>query len=301
MASNAGAPALGDTGAFLLAFVVALYSLGRHARGRAAQAGGLLLAAAVPLAAIEPGEDFLVGDLAYIGLILVGPWAAGVVLRRRYDHEHALEDRAAALAVADERARIARELHDVVSHAISLIVLQARGGRRMLDTRPADTRAALDAIEHAGGQALEEMRRMLGLLRERGEDVTLAPRPSLRDLDDVVARVRATGLRVDVDVHGEPVELPPGIDISAYRIVQEALTNALKQAGPAHAHLVVRYAPDAVEVIDDGAGNGAGGGSGLGLAGLRERVAVYGGVLEAGARSEGGYALRARLPLGTGR
>jgi signal transduction histidine kinase len=301
--SNAAAPALGETGAFLLAFVVALYSLGRHARGRAAHHGGLLLAAAVPLAAIEPGEDFLVGDLAYIALIFAGPWLAGLVLRRRNEQEQALEARAATLAVADERARIARELHDVVSHAISLIVLQARGGRRMLDTQPGQTREALDAIEHAGAQALEEMRRMLGLLRDRGDDVALAPRPSLRDLDDVVARVRATGLQVDVDVRGEPVELPPGIDISAYRIVQEALTNALKHAGPAHAQLLVRYTPDAVEVevVDDGAGNGDGGGSGLGLAGLRERVAVYGGVLEAGARPQGGYALRARLPLGTPR
>ena len=303
VASNAAAPALGDTGAFLLAFVVALYSLGRHARGRAAQAGGLLLAAAVPLAATEPGEDFLVGDLAFIGLVFAGPWAAGVVLRHRHDQEHALADRAAARAVADERARIARELHDVVSHAISLIVLQARGGRRVLETRPGETRAALDAIEHAGAQALGEMRRMLELLREQGDDVTLAPRPSLRDLDDVVARVRATGLHVDVDVQGEPVDLPPGIDISAYRIVQEGLTNALKHAGPAHARLVVRYAPDALEVqvVDDGAGGGNGDGSGLGLAGLRERVAVYGGVLEAGARPQGGYALRARLPLGTPR
>jgi signal transduction histidine kinase len=301
--SNAAAPALAETGAFSLAYVVALYSLGRHARGRAARAGGLLLGAAVPLAAFEPGEDFLVGDLAFIGLIFAGPWAAGAVLRRRHDDERALEDRAAALAVAGERARIARELHDVVSHAISLIVLQARGGRRMLDTHPQETREALDAIENAGAHALEEMRRMLGLLRDQGDDAALSPRPSLRDLDDIVARVRATGLQVDVDIRGEPVELPPGIDISAYRIVQEALTNALKHAGPAHARLLVRYTPDAVEVevVDDGAGNGDGGGSGLGLAGLRERVAVYGGVLEAGARPRGGYALRARLPLGTPR
>ena len=301
--SNTAALALAETGAFSLAIVVAWYSLGRHARGRAAQAGGVLVAAAVPLAALEPGEDFLLGDLAFIGLIFAGPWLTGVVLRRRHDDERALEDRAAGLAVADERARIARELHDVVSHAISLIVLQARGGRRMLDTHPEETREALDAIEHAGAQALDEMRRMLGVLRERGDDAALSPRPSLRELDDVVARVRATGLHVDVDVQGEPVELPPGIDISAYRIVQEALTNALKHAGPAHAMLCVRYASDAleVEVIDDGAGNGDGGGSGLGLAGLRERVAVYGGVLEAGARPQGGYALRARLPLGTPR
>ena len=290
VASNAAAPALGDTGAFLLAFVVALYSLGRHARGRAAQAGGLLLAAAVPLAATEPGEDFLVGDLAFIGLLFAGPWAAGVVLRRRHDQEHALEDRAAARAVADERARIARELHDVVSHAISLIVLQARGGRRVLETRPGETRAALDAIEHAGAQALGEMRRHARASARAGRrrHARAAPEPARpRRRRRAGPRDRAARGRRR---QGEPVDLPPGIDISAYRIVQEGLTNALKHAGPAHARLVVRYAPDALEVqvVDDGAGGGNGDGSGLGLAGLRERVAVYGGVLEAGARPQGG-------------
>ncbi|MGH2968311.1 MAG: sensor histidine kinase, partial [Solirubrobacteraceae bacterium] len=206
-------------------------------------------------------------------------------------------------AVVEERARIARELHDVVAHAISVIVLQARGGRRMLAEDPDDTRRALDAIEHAGAQALAEMRRLLGMLRQADDELALAPRPSLTRIDELVAQLAATGLPVAVTVEGEPLELPPGIDVSAYRIVQEALTNALKHAGPARAHVTLRYTPDELElvIVDDGAGTGNGGGSGHGLAGLRERVAVYGGELESGRRAEGGYALRARLPLRTAR
>jgi len=179
------------------------------------------------------------------------------------------------------------------------MLLQARGGRRMLTTDPEQTRQALDAIDHAGAQALAEMRRLLGVLRQTDEERALAPRPSLARIDELVTRLSGTGLPVHVTVEGTPVELPPGIDVSAYRIVQEALTNALKHAGPAHAQVTVRYTSDdlELEVSDDGAGTDNGGGSGHGLAGLRERVAVYGGELESGVLAEGGYALRARLPL----
>jgi signal transduction histidine kinase len=230
------------------------------------------------------------------------PIVAGRIFRHRAERERVLVDEHAtrtAEAIADERARIARELHDVVAHAISVIVLQARGGRRMLADAPDETRSALDAIERAGEQALAEMRRLLGMLREADERVALAPQPGLARLTDLADEVGAAGLPVDVRVEGDALELPPGVDVSAYRIVQEALTNALKHAGTARATVVVRYAGDAVEleVADDGAGNGHGGGSGQGLVGLRERVAVYGGVLEAGAQPEGGYRVRARLPL----
>ena len=164
-----------------------------------------------------------------------GPWVVGRYARHRSERERVLvaeRDVRAQEAVAEERTRIARELHDVVAHAISLIVLQARGGRRMLSDDPDETRRALDVIEHAGEQALGEMRRLLGLLREDEPELTLAPPPSLRRIDELVAGTRASGLPVEVVIEGEPVELPPGVDVSAYRIVQEALTNALKHAGP---------------------------------------------------------------------
>jgi signal transduction histidine kinase len=307
--SNHAGPPLADTATFLLGFAVALYSTGRYARGRAAVAGALAVVAAVPLAAIEPGQPFSLADSAFIAIFIVGPWIAGRVIRDRQHREHGLETRAAALelerdakareAVVEERARIARELHDVVGHAISVMLLQARGGRRMLATDPEETRRALDAIDHAGAQALAEMRRLLGVLRQTEEELALAPRPSLSRIDELVSRLNGAGLLVAVTVEGEPFELPPGIDVSAYRIVQEALTNALKHAGPARAQVIVRYTPEdlELEVLDNGAGTGNGGGSGHGLAGLRERVALYGGELEAGRRADGGYAVHARLPL----
>jgi signal transduction histidine kinase len=226
------------------------------------------------------------------------------IRRRRLREQRLIEEKGAAEhAIAEERARIARELHDVVAHAISVIVLQARGGRRLLDTEPEQTRVALDTIERSGQQALAEMRRLLGMLRESDEQLALAPQPSLSHLDGLLEKVRAAGLPVELAVEGNPVELPPGIDLSAYRIVQEALTNALKHAGPARARVRLCYEPGGleVEVADDGAGSVNGDGGGHGLAGIRERVAVYGGELEAGQRSEGGYALRARLPYASKR
>jgi signal transduction histidine kinase len=306
---------LAEGGAFLFGIVIAIYSAGRHARGRVAGACALAVLAAIPLAAFDPTDPSAPGfsDFAYFAMFLGGPFVAGRIVRYRRQREHALLGHAAALelerdekareAVAEERTRIARELHDVVAHAISVMVLQARGGRRMLRDDPAETREALDAIEHAGEQALAEMRRLLGMLRSDDEQLALAPQPSLTRIDELAARLTNTGMPVEVTIEGEPVELPPGIDVSAYRIVQEALTNALKHAGPARAHVYLRYRPDELEleVLDNGAGNGSGGGSGHGLAGIRERVGIYGGKLDAGARPEGGYALRARLPLGTAR
>jgi signal transduction histidine kinase len=311
--SNAVDRPLANAGAFMFGIVLALYSCGRYARGRAALASGVLMLVGIPLAAIEPGQPFSPGDLPFFIVFFGGPWITGRVIRHRQERERSLVGRAAELeverdakardAVIEERARIARELHDVVAHAISVIVLQARGGRRMLEDDPEDTRDALDAIEHAGEQALAEMRRLLGMLRRSDEQIGLAPAPRVKQIDELVAQVTATGLPVDVTVEGEPFELPPGIDVSAYRIVQEALTNALKHAGPARAHVILRYRPNdlEIEVLDDGPGTGNGGGSGNGIVGIRERVAVYGGELESGGRPEGGYAVRARLPLGSAR
>jgi signal transduction histidine kinase len=311
--SNLAAPALAETGAFLFGYVFAIYSAGRHARGHSAWACGFVILAAIPLAAFEPGQEFTFADLAFFVMFSGGPWAVGRVIRYRSERERDLEGRAAELeleretkareAVVEERGRIARELHDVVAHAISVIVLQARGGRRMLGKDPADTRAALDTIERTGEQALGEMRRLLGMLRQGDEELALAPQPSLTRIDELVARLTSTGLPVDVTIEGEPVDLPPGIDVSAYRIVQEALTNALKHAGPARAHVILRYSAHdlELEIRDNGPGTANGGGSGYGLEGIRERVAVYGGELESRRRPEGGYALRARLPLTSAR
>jgi signal transduction histidine kinase len=301
---------LAEAGAFLLGIVIGIYSAGRYARGYWAALSIVFVGVSIPLAAIEPGTPVAFTDFAFFGMFFGGPYVAGRVIRHRREREQQLESEAGALklerdlkareAVAEERVRIARELHDVVAHAISVIVLQARGGRRVLHSDPGEAREALDAIERAGEQALTEMRRLLGLLRDGDEELALAPQPSLARIDDLAASLAETGLPVVVRVEGTPVSLPPGIDVTAYRIVQEALTNTLKHAGPARASVVVRYEPGAVEleVLDDGPGVAGGNGSGHGLAGIGERVAVYGGELASGRRPEGGYALRARLPFG---
>jgi signal transduction histidine kinase len=293
---------LAEAGIFLVAFIVVLYSAGRWARGWMFVACAAVTVAAIPLAAIEPGQPVGFGDVAFFLVFFGAPFVAGRLFRRRAERERVLVDEhetRTAAAISDERARIARELHDVVAHAISVIVLQARGGRRMLAEDPAQTKSALDAIEHAGEQALTEMRRLLGMLHAADERAALAPQPGLARLEDLAAEVTAAGLPVDVRVDGDPVELSPSIDVSAYRIVQEALTNALKHAGPARANVCVRYRPETLEleVVDDGSGNGSGGGSGHGLAGIRERVDVYGGELVAGANPDGGFRVRVRLPL----
>jgi signal transduction histidine kinase len=301
---------LAEAGAFLLGIVIGIYSAGRYARGYWAALSIVFVGVSIPLAAIEPGTPVAFTDFAFFGMFFGGPYVAGRVIRHRREREQQLESEAGALklerdlkareAVAEERVRIARELHDVVAHAISVIVLQARGGRRVLHSDPGEAREALDAIERAGEQALTEMRRLLGLLRDGDEELALAPQPSLARIDDLAASLTETGLPVEVRVEGTPVNLPPGIDVTAYRIVQEALTNTLKHAGPARAFVVVRYEPGVVEleVLDDGPGAAGGNGSGHGLVGIGERVAVYGGELASGRRPEGGYALRARLPFG---
>jgi len=221
-------------------------------------------------------------------------------------------DVAAREAVVEERARIARELHDAVAHSVSMIVIQAGAERRVLGDRDRhrdrdndrggstpQTREVLRTIEEIGRGALTEMRRLVGMLRTDSAD-RLAPQPTLADLPTLMTQVREAGLPVEFRVDGEPRELPVGIELSAYRIVQEALTNALKHAGRAHASVSVRYAPDSLEleIADDGAGAPAGiPGGGHGLAGIRERVTLYGGKFDASARHDGGFAVRVALPL----
>ena len=205
----------------------------------------------------------------------------------------------ALLAVSDERARIARELHDVVGHSVSVMTVQASAARRLLRPDQAKERDALLVVEQSGREALAEMRRMVGVLRRPEEAPALAPQPSLEYLDKLVEHARETGLPVDLRIEGAPVQLPAGVDLTAYRLVQEGLTNAIKHARAEHAEVVVRYGDGRVEVTvsDDGSGDGSGDKGGHGLVGMRERVSVYGGELEAGPRPEGGYRLHASLPV----
>ena len=286
----------------LVALVVAVYSVGAHAQGVRTPIGVAGVAALI--AVVTPQFSF--GDVLFVATIVGGAWLAGWAMRYRRERERTLErltlglererDELAVAAVAEERARIARELHDVVAHAVGVIVLQARGARH---ADAAERDEALDAIEATGANALTEMRRLLHMLRAEDEDVALAPQPSLAHLDLLVSQVRDAGLPVELHIEGEQRDLPPGVDVSAYRIVQEALTNVLKHAGPARARVRVRYEPDALEleIADTGVGTANGDGPGHGLAGMRERVAVFGGRLDSGPRASGGYRIRARLPL----
>jgi signal transduction histidine kinase len=211
--------------------------------------------------------------------------------------ERLRRDRAteAEQAAADERARIAGELHDVVAHAMSAMVVQAGGARRLAERDPERARAAFAAVEDTGREALTEIRRLLGVLRHQDDEIALAPQPSLRHLAALVARVRAAGLPVDLAVDGDERPLPPGVDLTAYRLVQSALDGALAQGAAGHADVVVRYRPDGidVEVLDDG-----GGAVSRALPGVRERVSLYGGQMHAGRRRNGGHAVRAKLPIG---
>jgi signal transduction histidine kinase len=201
--------------------------------------------------------------------------------------------------VSDERARIARELHDVVGHSVSVMTVQASAVRRLLRPHQERQREALLVVEQTGREALAEMRRMVGVLRRPEEGPALAPQPSLEHADKLVEHAREAGLQVELSIEGTPEQLPAGLDLTAYRLVQEGLTNALKHAQASHAEVVVQYGEGFVEVTvsDDGHGVGSGDGGGHGLVGMRERVSVYGGELEAGPRAGGGYRLRARLPL----
>ena len=249
------------------------------------------------------------GDLVFTPVSFGIGWLVGYALRERTEQTQAAEERAARaerdreaaarVAVAEERARIARELHDVVAHAVSVMVLQVGAVRHRMPDSQAENREALQNVEQAGRTALAEMRRLLGAMRRDDDQPEYLPHPGLADLDSLLDDVRAAGLAVRLQVHGEPVALPPGLDLSAYRIVQEALTNTLKHAHAHQAEVDVHYEPHdlRVEVRDDGRGPTTGDGLGHGLVGIGERVKIFGGDLSAGAAPTGGFVLRARLPL----
>jgi signal transduction histidine kinase len=304
-----------DSVAHLVLLLIICYSAGAYTAGTGAVvAGAVVFGLATTIAITDPDPGLALGDLAFFVLVLGTPWAAGVGIRRRRASEGRLERRAVVLerdreqrareAVAEERARIARELHDVVAHGISVMTLQAQGGARVLDSEPEESRRAFAAIELTGRRSLAEMRRLVGMLRRDDHELPLSPQPSLAELDQLLEQVRSAGLPVEIVREGNPGALPPGIDLSAFRIVQEALTNALKHAGPTEAKVLVRYGDHDLEIEVGDSGQGApvdDADGGHGLVGMRERVSVFGGELQAGARPEGGYLLRVRLPLDTER
>jgi signal transduction histidine kinase len=249
-------------------------------------------------------------NFVFISLRFVVAWLAGYALRERAEQAEAAEARAiqaerdretaARIAVAEERARIARELHDIVAHAVSVMVLQVGAVRHKLPDSLAEDREALTGVERAGRTALTEMRRLLSAMRHDGEEAELGPQPGLDGLDALLDEVGRAGLPVELHVDGQPFPLPRGVDLSAYRIVQEGLTNALKHARASDADVIVRYRPDEleIEVRDNGQGYATSDGQGHGLVGVRERVKIYGGEMSAGASDEGGFVLSTRLPVG---
>ena len=285
--------------------LLAGYSLGAHAEGRRLWAGVVVACVAVTLSTVvEPYEDDFTAYLSSVCLLAIGPILFGQALRNRTRLNqalHAKADRAerersaaADAAALAERTRIAGELHDVVAHALSAMTVQASAARRMAERDPERAEAAFATVEGTGREALMELRRLLGVLRREDEDLGLAPQPSLAHITSLVQRARAAGLQVDLRVDGEPVALPAGVDLTAYRLIQEALRRAQDSGGAGSASVGVDYGPGEVriEVADDGAAVGRR------LLGLRERVAVYGGELKANAPAGGGWRVAARLPVG---
>jgi signal transduction histidine kinase len=249
------------------------------------------------------------GELVFVPIDFLVAWVAGFALRERAEQAEAAEvratvaererDAAARVAVAEERARIARELHDIVAHAVSVMVLQVGAVRHKLPDAFAEDRDALRGVEKAGRTALAQMRGLLAAMRRDEDGLELTPQPGLDGLDSLLDEISRAGLPVELHIDGRPFPLPRAIDLSAYRIVQEGLTNALKHARATGADVTVRYRPDEVEiqVRDNGQGTAASDGLGHGLVGVRERVKIYGGEMSAGKENGGGFVLSTRLPL----
>ncbi len=301
------------------ALLILTYSAAAHTATseRARKVGlfiGFALAAVLIAGVVFPEEDLSGLDAVANGVVFSTAWVLGDNMRSRRDRiaemqRQAVEDEKnrqleATRAIERERAAIARELHDVVAHGLSVIVVQAAAARRVLHKSPEKADEALLAVEETGRTSLDEMRRLLGVLRSEDNGGERAPQPGLSDLEHLVEQVNGAGLQVEVNVHGEARNLPPGIELSAYRIVQESLTNAIKHAGPARARVDLSFEPSHLEVAvtDDGRGGAAGladqqDGGGHGLLGMRERIESIGGTFLAGPKSGGGYQVTARIPV----
>jgi signal transduction histidine kinase len=288
----------------------ASYSAGAHLERRLALRGLalVLLSLATVVVIFDPSDWFF--PITIFGLV---PWLAGRTIRNQTMlarelaekaelAEHAREEEERR-AIVSERSRIARELHDVLAHNLSVMVVQAGGARRIVERRPDQATQVADLIERTGREALAELRHLFGPVRH-GDGEDLQGPVGIDRVEELAARARTAGLSVHVHVEGERVRLPTGVDLTAYRVVQEALTNTLKHGGRAQASVTVSYEPNEIvlSIEDDGVGaDGSRGelgelGGGHGLVGMRERVELYGGLLQAGSRPEGGFAVRARLP-----
>jgi signal transduction histidine kinase len=292
----------------LLSLVLVCFTVGHETTSPWSYLGlGLVV---VPFLVVSVIETFEPSDLAAALVFFVGPWAVGTLVSQRTASADAALARAAQLereaeleaaaARAEERTRIARELHDIVSHSISVVTIQTQAVRRRLGPDHAREAADLAAVEATAREALAEMRRLFGVLRaENGESPGLAPQPGLAELDRLVRKVGAGDMAVRLEVEGDPVPLSPGLDLAAYRIAQEGLTNAVRHSGATEARVLVRYGPHRldVEVADNGHGLDGEPGGGHGLVGIRERVALYGGTVSLEPSSTGGVRLAASLPL----
>jgi signal transduction histidine kinase len=296
-----------DSASFFPALLLATFSVALYERRPPlAVVGGAFAVTAVLSAVLlgfgeDKGTSKDIGNLTIVSFFTVSAWSAGWLLRKRAEHARRVEAESGELAreaVSGERARIARELHDIVAHSVSVISLQAGAAEQYLERDPARAREHLSSVQSTARDALNEMRRLTGVLRD--EAAGYEPQPGLARVDELVERARGAGLEVELAEEGERQTVPPGVDLAAYRIVQEALTNARKHAGAVAARVRIRYLDSAVEVeVVNAAGSEAvnGEGAGHGLVGMRERARVYGGDLETGHQPDGGYRVRARLPL----
>jgi signal transduction histidine kinase len=288
-----------------VAALIAIYSAALYSSKRMLVLALLLLAAGALLAT---SKQVTIPNGLVPFLLLAPPWLAGDAMRIRELRAQALAARATRLeleqeaAVHAERARIARELHDVVTHSVSVMVLQTGAARQIMPKDEGRSRALLESVEASGRQALDELRRMLGVLAEQGDDAPLSPQPDVTQISSLIGQMRQAGMAVELSVKGEPRAITGGVSVAAYRIVQEALTNVLKHANSAPSQVLVRWTDDALEleIVDRGPRhNGAArdAPAGRGLAGMRERTAMYGGTLDAHPGPDCGYIVRARIPL----
>jgi signal transduction histidine kinase len=292
----------------MLMALVTLYTAGAYLPLRES-AAGLALGIGCIWIAVAGQATHGHSDFAFTSVVMSGGWLVGRGLHGRVRQTNELVERTQRLeqeaeaervaAVAEERRRIARDLHDVIAHSVSVMVVQAGAAEDVFERDPARVLEPIRAVQETGRGALVEISRLLGLLREDGAELGLAPQPRVEDLPKLVDEVEAAGLPIDLRVEGTPRPLPLGVDLSVYRIAQEALTNARKHSADARAEVVLRYHDDAIElaVENDGVAATNGHRGGHGLIGMRERVAVFGGTLEAGPRPDGGFRVRALLPL----
>ncbi len=293
----------------LFPIVVAAYAVARYEAARRAVLGIPIAFVTMVIHNLSDPAVSSVGEVVIFYVVVAVAAGIGRSLRGREQWMELLQERALRLereqeamaraAVAEERTRIARDLHDVVAHAVSLSVLQAEAAEAALKGDAERARPPLQRIQRGGREALAEMRRLLATLRSEEQDQRAGSEPSLTSLGDLAERMGAAGLLVELRVEGEPVRLPPGVDRSAYRIVQEALTNSLRHGHSRHARVLLRYGSDTLEleIVDDGRGGVGNAKVGHGLVGMKERAALYGGEVHAGPSEQGGYAVHARLPL----